>query len=749
MDNGYGAPFVTLMDEGGGYLNVKVTHFKYVYSVEQTDTSTIVVESDDPTIIDSPAIQPHSPIRVKWGYIGESSVERILYVIDSAEEYGPNGITITLSCYPKAYYLRFMSTPGMSGDETYEEFIEKVCDKNNIKWVNPMVAIQYTPEYNPNQFQTTGGSIAGTATESDINALRLARQNVVGQYISSILNYHFMRRAALSDWEVFQELLQEGTTDGVPELILRDDTLQLQLRDFSKPASLRWDYARGSGNIIRFHTQSNNRENLQEATHLEAGGWEMEEKSWDQAAIGPNSTSQPQLADIKPGDSLDPTPNTLKAFDPTNAKIQESSITSWDHPGDGLDPELINEFLRYGMNAFEVRFPEENIEESFQPSPNQLTTLGGQTGYEEVTGVSYPTWDELADPTKFTRVDIPDEDAMISGEVPLYNIYIPVVKATVSRSDSDRSKDLEYVSIDENGNEVYGTITVPTTPNISLTDNTQVVGKNPRLQMYMNISREVIITNADPEDEEADIVRKGLGQQQEASSAMFTAQASILGDVRVEASQVVTVTGLGVKNSGNWYVTRSEHEISNNGYIVHTEVTRDSTNVYDEAMPSKQGDTNSAESDGTDDNMSIPMEDGDTKSYRSLFDYERDALGYMYNLATDFAPHLFPGYKRSIMQRLDDISAQATPINMIFNSWQLMRRENTFIDEAANPGTQKRALVCLLIKRDIDDGVIYPTDEIVRKLNPTLKFIREYYQPMVADVKLLEGELKRKQDESD
>ena len=80
LDNGYGAPFVTVYYQDKE-LTTNVVEFSYLYDEEGDDVCKMELIFDDRSQADEPQWQEKAELKILWGFIqGELSPSRKIYV---------------------------------------------------------------------------------------------------------------------------------------------------------------------------------------------------------------------------------------------------------------------------------------------------------------------------------------------------------------------------------------------------------------------------------------------------------------------------------------------------------------------------------------------------------------------------------------------------------------------------------------------------------------------------------------------
>lgn len=112
LPDGMAMPYVAIFDSGGRAILEPVTqlplgtfvvNFFYQYKEEKEDECEIVLETNNPNLIDLPALTPNMPLRVQWGYIfsdktSKSGPVRTVAIRDIDANFSESGVKYTLKC---------------------------------------------------------------------------------------------------------------------------------------------------------------------------------------------------------------------------------------------------------------------------------------------------------------------------------------------------------------------------------------------------------------------------------------------------------------------------------------------------------------------------------------------------------------------------------------------------------------------------------------------------------------------------
>jgi len=146
----------------------------------------------------------------------------------------------------------------------------------------------------------------------------------------------------------------------------------------------------------------------------------------------------------------------------------------------------------------------------------------------------------------------------------------------------------EYQGVDENGNPFYkkklvqkldstktswvhfikrgvrpGQLNYQTGQMTSAIDNVGI-----QTEGYIGVTPKEVIRTI--ETSKADIAGKGVNKQSNGELNIYQGTATIQGDIELQSSKVISILGIGIKYSGNYYLESVSHEITpENGFICY------------------------------------------------------------------------------------------------------------------------------------------------------------------------------------
>ena len=142
LPDGTGTPYLAIFSptnkpivdpKSGLPIGIFVSSFFYEYSDEKEDTAEIVIDIDNPNLLDIPELQKQRSLKVQWGWLYPNKKNKIgplrsIVIVDSDSAYGSQGVKFTLKCQD-AFSLYAKTT---HSKPNYEEKAFQSWVKDNI-----------------------------------------------------------------------------------------------------------------------------------------------------------------------------------------------------------------------------------------------------------------------------------------------------------------------------------------------------------------------------------------------------------------------------------------------------------------------------------------------------------------------------------------------------------------------------------------------------------------------------------------
>lgn len=135
IDHGYGAVVIRAYYKTNE-LTAKVEHLKYCYDEEGDDVATLTIKTDRREDPDEPWFQEKAELQLTWGYIeGETSECRKVYIQEIKWKLDEENLTATITATDKLVSLKFSDSNEVHRNTTMLGIAEKLARQNGLKAV--------------------------------------------------------------------------------------------------------------------------------------------------------------------------------------------------------------------------------------------------------------------------------------------------------------------------------------------------------------------------------------------------------------------------------------------------------------------------------------------------------------------------------------------------------------------------------------------------------------------------------------
>lgn len=283
MRNGIGTPFIKIYNPQNEEIDAKCTEFEYSYSEESDDEATIVFESDEPSLADHPDLQEDKSLTLLWGYLGgKTSSRRIVYIIDTAINFGDKGVSLTIKATDKASYLKNNSKNRILEETSLDKAAEEIAAENGLLVDNQIK--------NESNILTTGQRTREYNTTQNIDNVSLVRTFFHKTYES-------YPQANKSDAQLLEELA-EKENEGPVKVVGRDDKLIIKNRNLSQDPKRTYIYKGGDGELISFSPSTKNSSTKKEKVEIETGGWDKEAGEYKKKKVDVKDEREAIMGDV-------------------------------------------------------------------------------------------------------------------------------------------------------------------------------------------------------------------------------------------------------------------------------------------------------------------------------------------------------------------------------------------------------------------------------------------------------------------
>jgi len=299
MDNGYGSVFVRVFNATGSVVFDTVTRLTYKHSDKADDYSTIVIESGDISIMDSPDLQEHKALILVWGYLNGKTRTHKVYIWDIKPTFGALGLRLEIVAYCKAAYLKLTSSKDVYNGQGMDDIAQEIAQAYGLEYQEEGL-LQPASETNDPVVPKIETDVTGIKTESVLNLktnlITQARDN------TAYVKYNFKKydggvpQAGASDKKLLDKLAEDEPTynlvvDG------HDDLLIIRRRDLYQKAYKSYTYKSEPGFLLEF-TPATKNSNNQKGISNTVQGWIDEDKEFVEGEVNSSHSGAGALGDM-------------------------------------------------------------------------------------------------------------------------------------------------------------------------------------------------------------------------------------------------------------------------------------------------------------------------------------------------------------------------------------------------------------------------------------------------------------------
>lgn len=301
--NGAGKPIIC--QKNNLPIGTFVKSFEYVYNEDEEDSGEIMIETDNPNLLDHEDLQYYSELLLQWGYIFSDTSflvgpPRKVIIIGNSAEFTPNGTTINLKIADAGILLKTVPANYYNNMGGFEDFVKDLLDGNiisEIKMIDysnietkviPMVAervvdndtvvltMEHTDEMPKSYVAPTG------AYPVVYDVLQTPNQGISNQVGVTLLQYNAKTRQLTQNFpdkyrKVWVKAIEANTlvvsgisknkyqqikdwsrtVDGGPwSMDFRDGKLTIHNRATGRPVYKVYTYTGGNGELLNFGVDS-------------------------------------------------------------------------------------------------------------------------------------------------------------------------------------------------------------------------------------------------------------------------------------------------------------------------------------------------------------------------------------------------------------------------------------------------------------------------------------------------------------
>lgn len=528
MDYGLNSPFIRVF-YNDLELSDKFEDLRYTASEEDDDQLLMTIRSDDRTISDKPYFQEGAVLQVTWGLIGTSQIaRRKIKIIDIDWSYDKSNITGELQGCELGVDLKFAGSDTVHRNTSLVGMAKTIADKHGLKAKVEIPGREDTSFTNPKSSEEALSNLinlgeritmaGGTGKYLPAPKVRTTISPDIKKHMEDVAkNRREVDSIAKSIYGVTYQTLKEQSEAG-GAINLRQIQREIQLRRYLADMKTYPFVAQGN---------RTDKQMLNELGMKESGGPFFAETRDDEIIIRRRDwTKKPYIAYEYGG----PLGNLLDyRTDPKDRHRKQSSrnmtFGAWDPLNKKYfegNTNAVNDASRATLSKYEKLF--DNYKELIKKYPDAIV------GFRNITK-------ELGSNRRALSGNILGTSAISDETRVIKDLRVPIFAL-------DKLKVLEGTI-----NQLKG-----------ITPNKKIVDPN-------NDSIEDAYQHA-----------SNLRNQSELKRNPITA--TVYGDVGLWPGEIITITGVGIKYSGNHYITQVDHFIdSSRGYVVQLQLARKGNNI--------------------------------------------------------------------------------------------------------------------------------------------------------------------------
>ena len=255
---------------GDTELQHAIERFEYVYDEEGDDSCDLTFSTlgaDSPNL---PEFQERAQLRVIWGYLGGTTITRLVTVDDPSWTFDRNGRKVVLKCLNKAVSTKHTRS-------------KKMYTKTKL----PDVAKEVAERHGLNAYMEVPGD--GDSTDNKI--INLREEDWKSQTTEEFREYEQIHQANKTDKQLLEEYgRKEPQGEWLTET--RDNALTLKKRNFNKTPLRAYTFEGGNGELFSFSPETKNSSKMGAAMAAISSYWNGLEKKFVQ-------TIKDQLAEFQ------------------------------------------------------------------------------------------------------------------------------------------------------------------------------------------------------------------------------------------------------------------------------------------------------------------------------------------------------------------------------------------------------------------------------------------------------------------
>lgn len=270
LRNGYDAPVARVFNAAGTEVFERVTSLYYNHSEMVDDSTRIIIETTDVTLVDHPDLQEGKTLKVVFGLLGSKTYRaHLVWIWDTVVGFNEQGVRLEIVAYCKAAYMKLNSSKDVFTNKGLDEIAEDLAAGNGLTLEDQL----------KDKESFSGVEQTNIPKNSILNISKgdayytLAKDNPSYGYI--FRKYDAIPQKNASDAKTLKELAkQEPTSNLVVEG--RDDRLIIKKRNLKQKPYKSYTYRGEPGYLLEFTPATRNTNARKGSVGSSVGGWDEE-----------------------------------------------------------------------------------------------------------------------------------------------------------------------------------------------------------------------------------------------------------------------------------------------------------------------------------------------------------------------------------------------------------------------------------------------------------------------------------------
>lgn len=521
--------FVSVFDYNNNQIQDRITSFKYKYDEEGDDICEMTLESDSVTLSDKPEYAEGKRLKVQWGWLnGKKSPIRKVWIWDTKDEYQRDGVNLlTLTCHDLFALAKL-----------------DLASNKNITQIRKGIPLVFSTAVLGNlavDIDSGNTDLANLLKEGDINLHGVKGKDFgAGNVLVSYFNGNMSTFYGLRNY-------LDRLPGGPYVMDSRDDRVLIRTRNFQSKAKFSYQYKAENGQLLSFIPETKNRSKKRSSEKQIVVTWNHDAK---EAATIVSQADKNKGIVLANGKSLD-----LSTLSKSLADLNKPFGSA------PLSQQAINQFITTGtkngsLTTIDYHSELRKIQDA-QKLKQQNQAAPGSLLSKVLLSSKGPGNNNTNDPNNegnsgLTSEQVSDKLIVTRGKLPDGTLIAKLFLG-------DKS------GVDRGTHETVAR------------DVTAVASKTYALVLDDPGSARNNLSNEDYDHAKA----WAENMRKNAELENHPATMELMGEPQLECGDIVSISNVATKNSGNYYIKECEHVIDDDGFYVHVEkAVRHGINTY-------------------------------------------------------------------------------------------------------------------------------------------------------------------------